>query len=827
MTGLGISRIVSVVACMLLWVLPTQAGGEVLKVAFLPEMYGFYTMEENGGFSGYNHDYLMNVAQYTNWEYEYVIIQEGSIAASLEKAMTMLEAGEIDLLGSVFGSNQELERFEVGERNYGVARYNLYSLRNNYQFAKDNYFLQDEIRIALVEGYEELNEVLYTLVEGRQLNYQYHYVSNYRESFDMLMRGEVDNIISLNVSKDSQYLTELTSVERIPFYFISTKGNQALIAELDEAISNVEIASPTIQQKLFETYFGMKYEDEFLFRQEELDLLEEITQFRVGLLRQLPPYQYHSEDGKAMGITLDIFLEIQEILGIDFEFVWFDSWQEMNLAIEQAEIDIIGTLPQDYELMESLPVILTDPVLSSGVYWLSREEEVANPDIYYYMVSSNIPFFLDEELHLAGEVVPYMEQMAAEGNVSLFCDPYVAEYYIDALKLENIKVNTVSDVRSDISMGVGKHLGVVMVGMLNRSFLFLDNYELDKIIYENTQAEVHYSLSDFMREYALEINLAIFFLALLVIGFILRHAFMLRDLSRRDGLTKLYNSGYFHEYSGKYRSHHHKGALILVDIDYFKGVNDNYGHQLGDEIIKQVAKGLETQFSSLGTVGRLGGDEFAVLIHKEVAKEQLEQRARALLASLKENGTGVPVTLSIGGFLVESTCDYRTLYKRADEALYKVKENGRNNCYFCKQVDTSTMLDPESKVLNYVTFQEKTVDLLSISSPQQKHALLRIHPVNLAEIPQEKRGSFYGHLGERLKNQVRSRDFLGKKEDFYVFLDTCGTEEQVSDCKKRILQALSAVYSLDGVAYSLEFAMETALYPQDGNLYQELEENLK
>lgn len=118
--------------CAVFFVNTAQGSENIVRVAFLPDMYGFYKIEENGDYSGYNYEYLMNLSQHTDWEYEFVVIEEGLVSTSLVKAQEMLAAGEIDLLAPFSATSANFQDFESGERSYGVYRYNLFSARQNY-----------------------------------------------------------------------------------------------------------------------------------------------------------------------------------------------------------------------------------------------------------------------------------------------------------------------------------------------------------------------------------------------------------------------------------------------------------------------------------------------------------------------------------------------------------------------------------------------------------------------------------------------------------------------------------------------------------------------
>lgn len=125
-------------------------------------------------------------------------------------------------------------------------------------------------------------------------------------------------------------------------------------------------------------------------------------------------------------------------------------------------------------------------------------------------------------------------------------------------------------------------------------------------------------------------------------------------------------------------------AIAIVDIDYFKRVNDTFGHQVGDEVIKQVAAILESEIGNHGVVGRIGGDEFFVIFYDvydlEDARELLRGVKSHVVTTFPPNNENKPVlSLSIGCASYPKDADnYNDLFALADFALYRAKEKGRN-----------------------------------------------------------------------------------------------------------------------------------------------------
>ena len=161
----------------------------------------------------------------------------------------------------------------------------------------------------------------------------------------------------------------------------------------------------------------------------------------------------------------------------------------------------------------------------------------------------------------------------------------------------------------------------------------------------------------------------------------------LEQLSRTDRLTGLNNRGYWQECQEKefthYSRYQNKSSLVIFDIDHFKKVNDTYGHQAGDEVIRQCSAALLSCARGVDICGRYGGEEFVVLLAETDAKkamifcERLRKRIEDILVVYEQYKIKFTVSLGICQLndKIESAQQW---LEKADQALYKSKECGRN-----------------------------------------------------------------------------------------------------------------------------------------------------
>lgn len=209
-------------------------------------------------------------------------------------------------------------------------------------------------------------------------------------------------------------------------------------------------------------------------------------------------------------------------------------------------------------------------------------------------------------------------------------------------------------------------------------------------------------LSDAMRRFTVAIaaTAALLILATMLLAAVLYNREheqneTLQTLTDIDPLTKVINRRGFENRLQELREERadtQRQTFMFFDIDYFKEVNDNYGHSAGDLVLCKVADLLSESFRDTGIVARIGGDEFNVMIYEPLSEADIDSIMANMRACLKdtvlEDGTPLPVTFSAGlAVYPQDASDLYELRECADKALYNGKENGRNNHSWYKDMN--------------------------------------------------------------------------------------------------------------------------------------------
>jgi diguanylate cyclase (GGDEF)-like protein len=159
----------------------------------------------------------------------------------------------------------------------------------------------------------------------------------------------------------------------------------------------------------------------------------------------------------------------------------------------------------------------------------------------------------------------------------------------------------------------------------------------------------------------------------------------LKEYSFKDEVTGLYNRRFFtmrlDEELARHRRFNHPASVVLLDLDGFKAVNDDLGHAVGDETLRDVAQVLQKHSRGINVVSRYGGDEFAILLVEtsKAGARLYADRIRQVIGSFPfSHGKQITASLGVASVPDDEAATAEDLFRAADEALYAAKRAGKN-----------------------------------------------------------------------------------------------------------------------------------------------------
>ena len=275
----------------------------------------------------------------------------------------------------------------------------------------------------------------------------------------------------------------------------------------------------------------------------------------------------------------------------------------------------------------------------------------------------------------------------------------------------------------------------------------------------------------------------------------------LKKAASMDPLTKLLNKGAAQEEIAEL-CEKVPGALMMIDLDNFKLVNDIYGHAMGDRILIRFSEIIRGMIRSVDLAGRMGGDEFIAYLQdvKEpaVVREKTAYLNEELLASAKEymgEDMGIPLGASVGAVFAPSQgTDFVQLCRRADQALYTVKQHGKHGAGFYEAAHLEGMeeapgksvshmqkilgerhSEPGALLMDFNRFQGIYQFLARQDNNRRKHIQLLQFTLN-SEQPEE---GVAEQFRDMLRHSLRSSDCVMQNgvSQFFVLLMNAGEEE--------------------------------------------------
>lgn len=587
--------------------------------------------------------------------------------------------GKADLMASYI-SNEPFLLKELGyepvifkPKDYGFDFYNDILITNK-DYAKNNKQEVQKFKEATLKGFEYAFE---NIDETIDLIYEKYNTQNKTKKALMFEAQELKKLAYDNSKKIGTL--ELNKLERMYDVYkllAITKNN----IDLNEIIFEKNTLTTTLNK-------------------EEINYLQNKKVIQVCIDPKWPPLEFYNQKNEFVGVSADYYKLFSEILGINFEIVKTESWQESKDFIKEKKCDILSFMmptEEDKKYMNftssflSLPLVLATKYDVSFIYDIKdlKGKKIGFPKGYSFIkiLEPKYPFLEFVEV----ENIEDGLKKVAENKLFAYAGNLVGiTYYLQNRFAGELKIAGKIDEEWPLSNGV-RDDDIVLLNILQKAINNV-TYEQKKEILDKWFSIKYEHKIDYTLLYQL---LAIFILILLIISYFynqkrklhikLESAYKkLEKLAVTDKLTGLYNRHKIDEilenqkeFSNRYDN---TFGIILLDIDHFKKINDTYGHAFGDIVLKTFAKILKENSRTTDFVGRWGGEEFLIVI-PQANTESLVKIAN-ILKEIIENYDFFEmkkVTASFGVTLYKKNETVDTTLIRVDEALYQAKEKGRN-----------------------------------------------------------------------------------------------------------------------------------------------------
>ena len=417
---------------------------------------------------------------------------------------------------------------------------------------------------------------------------------------------------------------------------------------------------------------------------------KDVREFTTKLLGSLVKKVYSAEDGLD---GLEQFKENKESIDL------------IVSDINMPKMDGLEMCTQIKEINKEIPIVITsahnDPSFLKKAINVGVSTYAMKPIDLYQLVESMIkaiePIYLKEKLEklnisletrVDNEIQKIKSILDAQDNIILLSNSTTIKN-VNKRFLEFFKVNSVEEFKKlsdNIFDCFIDDYGFISKESLKNQKCY---YEYIKSLKEVDRVVKIKNSQDEIRIFTINVDNyddknEFYVISLTDITELKEKSNLLEYQASHDNLTGLFNRNKFNSLFGKEirRGHRYKNdlSLVILDIDFFKVVNDKYGHQIGDQVLKEISSIILQNVREHDTVVRWGGEEFLILLPETDIEGAVivAEKIRSTICNRPLSKENINITASFGITLMNEKDTEESFISRSDEALYEAKENGRN-----------------------------------------------------------------------------------------------------------------------------------------------------
>ncbi|WP_337881574.1 transporter substrate-binding domain-containing protein [Rheinheimera sp.] len=491
-------------------------------------------------------------------------------------------------------------------------------------------------------------------------------------------------------------------------------GNERLYQQIQQGFAQISLDELiALEQRWLDpamSAYYRKFREQVPLSTDEMQLAQQ--ELNVGVMANWPPIEFIGQDGQFQGMTADVLALLNQRLGARLTAKPYQNWSQLVADFEQGKLAAVANmsdLPERQAYADfsvdywTLQWVLLGQAQQESVQTVAAmpPKRIAMMQDYQYLHEFRKSFPQHELI-----AVPSIEQavdLMLKGEVDFVLDNIVAVgVVLTDPALINLRVQIPADLPAEPSyFAIHKHYSQLRV-LLNKGIQTISDADRKTIQDKWLNLHVQQGLD---RSRLIELILQVVAVAVAVVlvfwiwNYSLRREVNLRRqmeekmrfMAGHDELTQLANRSLFMERLQsaihQHARHNELLAVLFMDLDGFKLVNDQYGHDVGDELLVQLAQVLKYCVRKTDTVARFGGDEFVLLLTGLIDRDDAAIVAEKILQCLEDSMVlsvcQIRVSASIGiSVYPQDGTDATQLLKVADQLMYQVKQQGKNQYRF-------------------------------------------------------------------------------------------------------------------------------------------------
>ncbi|TVU53825.1 MAG: diguanylate cyclase [Arthrospira sp. PLM2.Bin9] len=708
--------LLSLVLTLLLAAHPTvaQQRGEPLAVELTPVEQAYiqanpvirvhaesdwppYNFVKNGNPTGFSNEYIRLIAQKVGLEVEFVV------GPTWNEFMTMLAQKEIDVITNMV-ITPERQQFTIYSEEYVFDLVNSLLTRTDGEDYTDLEQLKGK-NLAIVRGFF-FEEILTKYYPEINLLFTNNTLDAMKQVQGRRADAALESDATFNYYIDRYFLTDLVSRPLIGNLHLSNAGQYLGIRKdrpilksiLDKAMAAV---SEEDYANLRRRWYLASETAGFGFTKRELEYLQNKREIKMCVDPSWMPLE-GIINGQHTGMSADFFELLRARIGIPIKLRSTQTWVESIEEFQQRRCDILSLAVATPERREYAD--FTRPYLELPLVIATREREPFIPDIRdvinkkigmvknYAFVEILQEQYPDMQIIEVASIEDGLRQVE-QGNLFGYVDVLPTTSYAIQKRFPSLKIAGRFDKLWPLGVAV-RNDEPELLSIFDKAIASIDERTTQSII--NAWISVRYE-----QGFDYRILRRFLLIALGILAIVIYRQYLLQTYNRKlekisitDPLTGCYNRLKIEkcllEAEFLFHRHQRRFSIILCDIDYFKKINDTFGHLVGDAVLKEMAVLLNEGIRNTDILGRWGGEEFMIIMPNTdlSGAMALAEALRQHFAEHKFTTVGHQ-TASFGvAEFDHSNFSISHLISQVDEALYKAKERGRNCAIASEKMET-------------------------------------------------------------------------------------------------------------------------------------------
>ncbi|MCM1046667.1 MAG: EAL domain-containing protein [Candidatus Gastranaerophilales bacterium] len=613
-----------------------------------------YVLTDGDEVGGYYMDYLQEIAKYTGWEYDIRVV------AGEDELNQIVIKGDYDLMVGITYSEEKEALFQFPSVSMGNKHLVLAVPKTRTDLNTEDLNTLMGLRIGTISD-STYSRALSEKFKSYCFLYGIKYVENSAgryaeglnlidvdsaERFELLEKGRLDGLVTSDSMALAHNLYVLDEFGEVPFYAAAPKGDDHLMAQLEEAIELIRMVDSEFEDRLYDKYFAANFEKELIFSEREEAYLAETHTLNVAMLDGIAPYAYLDENGEWKGVTAAVFRAITEMTDGRLQFCYMsyldqDAAQE---ALRQGEVDIVGTTfasvdASAYGRNSSRSYFVDEFRIYRNQNYTGNFTDariVVRRDLsdsmlaYLGVPESSIMLRVDS----TEEALKLIDSGKADMTFSL---QNVADCYLNYNQFSNISELGTLSFAVSLSCVYGQSVDDELRMICNKCIANMDMEELNRnvtMFLLNNHRET--TLTEYIKEHwgtAAMITIGFLVIVAMVLSYfilnITRKSERIHKMLYGDEVTGGISYRKFVEDVGqllKEQQTKRKFYVFFTDVSGFKYINEMFGYQTGDEVLHVVAGELAELSQGMPTA-RMYADRFVGLFPYE-EEAWLERRLK-------------------------------------------------------------------------------------------------------------------------------------------------------------------------------------------------------